>query len=209
MNRLLSIRLKTKFYNIVRFVGPVAAMLGVGVVNRRAPEMKLVLAGRECHGVDRAFTFGESERARFDRFKVIDLEVDPLASVAESAYDLVVVNHVLEHVANDPPVVGNAIRCLRLGGVLCLEVPSLRSLSHAAARWHYHFHDDSTHKPLYSLEELCNAVTAAGGKVLECGIAKTPLKWLLSLPRAVLGLMLRHSAGHLFVQSRKEMTRQT
>ena len=90
--------------------------------------------------------------------------------------------------------------------MLYLEVPNVRSLSHAADRWHYHFHDDPTHKRLYSQEELCNAVMAAGGKVLECGFANTPLKWLLSLPRAVLGLMLGRSVGHLFVHTRKAIT---
>jgi hypothetical protein len=42
--------------------------------------------------------------------------------------------------------------------------------------------------------------------VLECGFAKTPLKTLLSLPRAAMGLLLGHPVGHLFVHGRNAIT---
>lgn len=206
MNRFLLVQLKTKFYNITRFAATKALVLDVGVANRSAYEMKRALPLCTYHGLDRAVTFDESERKLIDHFMIADLESDPLRSLPGASYDLIVINHVLEHVANGLEVVGHAIRCLRPAGILYLEVPNIRSVSHVAGRLHYHFHDDPTHKRLYAPEALCNAVMDAGGKVLVCGDANTPMKTLLSIPRAVFGLLRGRAVGHLFVHSRRAIT---
>lgn len=206
MNRFLLVQLKSKFFNIHRFAAQAVDVLDVGVANRSAFEMKQVLPTCRYHGVDRSATVDAQERALMQQFTVLDLETDPLASAARGAYDLVVINHVLEHVDNGLAVVHQAMGCLRPGGTLYLEVPNVRSLSRAASRFVYHFHDDPTHKRLYSTEELCNAVIGAGGQVVACGAAGTPLKTLLSLPRAVLALLRGQPLGHLFVHSRGAIT---
>jgi SAM-dependent methyltransferase len=206
MNRFLLIQLKSKFYNLQRFAPGAKRVLDVGVANRSAFEMKQVLPDCEYHGLDRDAAFDASERALMAQFFTVDLEADPLRSVARERYDLIVINHVLEHVGNGLEVVSHAIACLRPGGVLYLEVPNIRSLNHPASRLHYHFHDDPTHKRLYTDEALCNAVMDAGGKVMACGAAGTPLKTLASLPRALWGLLRGQPVGHLFVHSRRAIT---
>jgi|GEM_PF-3138606 len=206
MNAFLLTQLKTKFRNIARFAPSARYVLDVGIANRSASEMKCVLPACTYHGVDRERTFDNAEARLIDRFVVADLESDPLRSLAGAQYDLVLINHVLEHIANGEAVIANAIRCLRPGGVLYLEVPNVLSLSYAASRYRYHFHDDPTHKRIYSREELCNAVISAGGRVIECGAANTPLKSLFSLPRALMGLIRGESVGHLFVHHRGAIT---
>jgi SAM-dependent methyltransferase len=206
MNRFLLVQLKSKFFNIQRFASEAVDVLDVGVANRSAFEMKQVLPACRYHGVDRDAAFGDEERALMQRFTLMDLEADPLATAERGAYDLVVINHVLEHVGNGLQVVHHAIGCLRAGGILYLEVPNVLSLARASSRFSYHFHDDPTHKRLYSREELCNAVIDAGGKVVECGAASTPLKTLLSLPRAAVALLRGQPLGHLFVHGRGAIT---
>jgi len=206
MNRFLLTQLKSKFFNIRRFAPQAVDVLDVGVANRSAFEMKQVLPACRYHGVDRDASFDEQERALMQRFTLMDLEANPLATAEREAYDLVVINHVLEHVDNGLQVVRQAVGCLRPGGTLYLEVPNIRSLRRASSRFSYHFHDDPTHKRLYSEEELCNAVISAGGKIVECGAASTPLKTLLSLPRALLSLLRGQPLGHLFVHSRGAIT---
>lgn len=206
MNRFLLVQLKSKFFNIQRFAPRAIDVLDVGVANRSAVEMKQVLPACRYHGLDRDASFDAQERALMHRFTLMDLEVDPLATAERGAYDLVVINHVLEHVDNGLQVVHHAVACLRPGGMLYVEVPNVRSLGRASSRYTYHFHDDPTHKRLYSPEELCNAVISAGGKIVECGAAGTPLKTLLSLPRALLALLRGQPLGHLFVHSRGAIT---
>jgi SAM-dependent methyltransferase len=206
MNRFLLKQLKSKFYNISRYAVPNAKVLDVGVANRSAFEMKCVLPSCTYHALDREVTFDDSERGLIDHFITADLEVDPLKSLVGAGYDLVVINHVLEHVGNGLDVVAHAIACLRPGGTLYIEVPNVRSLSHVGDRWHYHFHDDPTHKRLYAPEQLCNAVMDAGGKIIECGHANTPMKTLLSIPRAIFGVLTAARVGHLFVHSRGAIT---
>jgi hypothetical protein len=82
----------------------------------------------------------------------------------------------------------------------------VRALAHVADRWHYHFHDDPTHKRLYTPEQLCNAVFDAGGEVLECGAATTLWKSIASLPRALLAVLRGQPVGHLFVHARGAIT---
>ena len=206
MNRRLLVQLKSKFYNVARFAPDARCVLDVGVANRSAFEMKQVLPNCQYHGLDREVAVDADERALMDQFFTMDLEVDPLRSVERSSYDLIVINHVLEHVVNGLEVVGQAVACLRPGGVLYLEVPNVRSLGRATSCLVYHFHDDPTHKRLYTPEDLCNAVMAAGGKVIACGAAGTPLKRLMALPRALLGLLRGKAVGHLFVHSRQAIT---
>jgi len=200
------VQLKSKFFNIQRFAPGAVDVLDVGVANRSAFEMKQVLPQCRYHGVDREAVFDAQERGLMQRFTLMDLEQDPLASAERGAYDLIVINHVLEHVNNGLQVVQHAVACLRPGGTLYLEVPNALSLARASSRFSYHFHDDPTHKRLYSREELCNAVFDAGGKVLECGAAGTPLKTLASLPRALLALLRGQPLGHLFVHGRGAIT---
>ena len=206
MNRFLLIQLKSKFYNVARFAPHATCVLDVGVANRSAFEMKRVLPHCRYHGLDRETSVDPVERALMDDFFTVDLETDPLRSVERSRYDLIVINHVLEHVANGLEVVEHAVACLRPGGVLYLEVPNVRSLGRAASRFVYHFHDDPTHKRLYTPEDLCNAVMDAGGKVIACGAAGTPLKALMTFPRALLGLLRGRPVGHLLVHSRRAIT---
>jgi SAM-dependent methyltransferase len=206
MKRFLLVQLKTKFYNIARFASPTALVLDVGVANRSAMEMKCVLPECVYHALDREVTFDDTERSLIARFVTADLELDPLRSLIGAGYDLIVINHVLEHIGNGLDVLANAIACLRPGGMLYVEVPNILTLRRRADRFHYHFHDDPTHKRLYTPEQLCNAVMDAGGKVIECGAANTPVKRWMSYPRAVWGLLKGVTVGHLFVHNRRGIT---
>jgi len=206
MQRFLLVHLKSKFFNVRRYAPQAVDVLDVGVANRSVWEMKQVLPGCRYHGIDRDDVGNAGELSMMQRFTRMDLEQDPLASAEQSAYDLVVINHVLEHITNGLDVVHHAVACLRPGGVLYLEVPNVLSVSRAASRFNYHFHDDPTHKRLYSREDLCNAVLNAGGKIVECGAAGTPLKTLLSLPRALLALLRGLPVGHFFVHGRGAIT---
>jgi hypothetical protein len=73
------------------------------------------------------------------------------------------------------------------GGLRYVEVPSLRTAHSPKRRGSYHFHDDSTHKRFYVLEQLANVAIDDNCRVVSCGPASTWLKDMLALPRAALG----------------------
>lgn len=54
---------------------------------------------------------------------VIDLDREGLAPFAEASQDFVVINHVIEHVANPIRVVADALRILRPHGLLVISAP--------------------------------------------------------------------------------------
>jgi SAM-dependent methyltransferase len=83
------------------------------------------------------------------QFVQCDLQSFPLP-FEDDRFDLVILSHVLEHVADPVSLMGELVRVLKPGGQLFVECPSERSLrSGWWAPQHYNlilsFHDDPTH----------------------------------------------------------------
>jgi SAM-dependent methyltransferase len=68
--------------------------------------------------------FPEVKREKLVRVTYIgDLDQDGLAPFPESAFDFVVINHVLEHVANPVKAVREVFRICRRGGIVVIAIP--------------------------------------------------------------------------------------
>jgi len=73
---------------------------------------------------DAAKLFREIPGDRFVKVSFIgDLDNDGLSQFGEGAFDFVVMNHVLEHVANPVKVVREVFRICRKGGIVILSIP--------------------------------------------------------------------------------------
>jgi predicted SAM-dependent methyltransferase len=101
-------------------------------------------------------------------------------------YDLIIVNHVLEHLTNGHKVFIRLCELLHTGGVLYAEFPSIRTAYERQTGKTYHFHEDPTHKAFYHLEDLANSAMSVGCKIVSCGpVSPPPLKYMVALPRAI------------------------
>lgn len=161
-------------------------VLDIGIANDSYRECKAVFPNCTYHGLD--FLQSDVELDRGDKFLLRNLEVPGALASLEHTYDAIIVNHVLEHLVRGPEVFDELCGILAPGGRLYVEVPSIRTAYRAKTRWNYHFHDDPTHKRFYRLEDLANAAIRNVCSVVSCGPVSTPLKDLLSLPRASLSL---------------------
>lgn len=168
-------------------------ILDIGVANDSYLECKAVFPDGEYHGLD--FFDAGIAMQKGDRFIQCNLDETPDWSLLPGNYDLIIINHVLEHLRDGPGVLQQLCRKLAPGGILYVEVPSIRTAFKRKSRLSYHFHDDPTHISVYSLETLANVILRSDCKLVSCGPISTPLKSLISVPRALLGVLRGQGYG--------------
>lgn len=184
---------KPKFARTVRQHPHPARILDVGIANCSYEECRVVFPGARYHGLDHidpgcAF-IGE------DRFIACNLEEPEALQAVDGPYDLILANHVLEHLRRGEEVYAGLCDRLAPGGQFYAEFPSLRTAYRRASAWGYHFHHDPTHRRVYGLETLANLAMDRGCRVLSCGPVSTPLKNLLALPRAAIAGLRGEAPG--------------
>lgn len=91
-------------------------------------------------------------------------------AIPDSSYDFVILNHVIEHMADPKPVIATLCAKLRPGGYMWIAFPSVRSLKlpHSVDET-LNFYDDPTHVTVPDLNEIANTVRANGVEVLHAG----------------------------------------
>ena len=185
--------LKPKFLVTKRLCPQPKIILDIGIANNSYEEAKLVYPYAIYHGVD--ILEREPFTAESDLFFRVDLEQEPLEESLSCGYDLIIANHVIEHLSNGREVFAAMCRLLNDNGVLYAEFPSIKTAMGFINRSRYHFHSDPTHKRLYTLEELANIAFDNGCKIQACGKATTPVKNIMSPLRALIKIMIGNFAA--------------
>jgi SAM-dependent methyltransferase len=140
----------------------------------------------EYHGVDRERAEqGQGDYQLMDRFFMIDLESGALSDIPDDYYDVIILSHVIEHLRDGLRVLTQLVKKLRPGGVIYVETPSERTLRLPSAIGFLNFHDDPTHKRLYSVYEMANTLMLNGCKVRSAGVRRDWARTVLLSPIAV------------------------
>ena len=192
---------KPKFYLTYSKKSLPKSILDIGVANNSYRECKLIFPEANYTGLDKYPLNIELDDG--DSFVLCDLEVHDLPSrINYETFDLIIVNHVLEHLYNGEDVFKTLCSLLSSGGCIYCEFPSIRTAMRKKTRYSYHFHDDLTHKRFYTLETLANLSMSLGCQVISCGTASTPVKDIFSIPRAVVDMVRGKGYGSalLFLQ---------
>jgi trans-aconitate methyltransferase len=194
---------KPKFRETSAVMPQPRRVLDIGIANDSYAECKAVFPNAVYDGLD----FEDRRVAMLpgDKFFLVNLEHP--SSLAELApdYDLIIANHVLEHLIGGHEVFASLLRLLAPGGVLYAEFPSLRTAARRKKGKSYHFHDDPTHRRVYRLEDLANLTFDAKCRVLSCGPISTPLKDSLAVPRAVVGWLRGQGAQPYLVHTLRKI----
>jgi SAM-dependent methyltransferase len=174
-----SLLMPWRFRKIQKYIplNQVSRVLDIGCGNRWCQLTKKWIQA-EYWGLDRDFYNGESEDySRMNRFFKIDLERDSLAAIPDSSVELITIAHVIEHIDNGLDVLQQLTSKLKPEGVIYIEWPSVRSLDFPSAEGTLQFCDDDTHKRLYSVVDVANALLKVGLKVRAGG---TKRDWLVA-----------------------------
>jgi SAM-dependent methyltransferase len=205
--------IKPKFFYPFKIKPSPGFILDIGVANNSYKEFKNIYPDAVYHGIDCVESDIVFEKE--DQFFLENLESSDALKNLSPIYDMIVINHVLEHLSNGKEVFSKLCSLLAPGGVLYAEFPSIRSAQAKKTPWRYHFHDDPTHQSFYVIQDLANIAIEMGCKLITCGPISTLLKNCLAYPRALLGLLngkcfgsyLIHSKGyidHIFIRKCQE-----
>lgn len=133
----------------------------------------------ECHysGADiQRYKLSDADVAAMDQFYPIGVDGSGYDAIPEATYDLVILNHVIEHMPDPAPIVAKLCTRLKPGGYIWIAFPSRRSLSlpHSVDET-LNFYDDPTHVCLPDLREIANVLLNNGVTVVHAGRSREGL----------------------------------
>lgn len=171
-------------------------LLDVGCGNHSVRQAKRWFPNCEYFGIDRGvYNNDDEDFLLMERFFELDLAQDDLAVIPDSWFDLIVVNHVIEHLYNGEDVIGNLTKKLRKGGRMYIEFPGEHSLALPSMSGTLNFCDDPTHVRVYSVREVANVLLANGLRIKRGGVRRDWRRILLFPVLLVRGLWQGNRAG--------------
>src|SRR5256885_6303669 len=120
-----------------------------------------------------------------DEFFELDLTRLEFGAVPDGSFDVVLLAHVIEHLANGDEVLRALVPKLRPGGMIYVEFPGRRSLRLPSMRGTLNFHDDTTHVRLFDAAEVADILRSCGLRVVRARTRRDPLGILLIPVHAV------------------------
>lgn len=171
-------------------------LLDVGCGNHSVRQAKLWFPECEYYGVDQGvYNNDEEDFAMMESFFQLDLEHDELDAIPDEFFDVIVMNHVIEHLWQGDRVLPRVVRKLRPGGRLYVEFPAERSLSFPRMRGTLNFCDDLTHVRVYDIKEVANILLENGLRITRAGVRRDWRRMLLFPALLVRGVLRGAPAG--------------
>ncbi len=176
--------LRRRYYLSLLPPGPQKAVFDVGCGDCRNFELfqkveGIRLAGVEIHpdladrGRQRGFEIYKGSADRFDETSL------------ENQFDLVTMNHLLEHVADPMTVLWKTLRILKPGGVLAGELPCINSLEYSVFRSYWAGFHFPRHLQAFSQSTLKKALHEAGFDHVRILYPPHPVQWATSFQNAL------------------------
>lgn len=118
----------------------------------------------------------EADLAAMNAFYPVGADGSGYDAIPDGSFDLVLLNHVVEHMADPAPILAALCRKLAPGGLIWIAFPSLRSLSlpHSVDET-LNFCDDPTHIRVPDVREIANILLAHGVGILHAGRSREGL----------------------------------
>jgi SAM-dependent methyltransferase len=154
-----------------RLSSPALRVLDIGCGNNSPTVTKRWFPGCHYAGADiQRYNNSDADMAAIDQFYPVGADGSGYDAIPESSYDLVILNHVVEHMADPAPILAKLCTKLKPEGYIWIAFPSLRSLSlpHSVDET-LNFCDDPTHIRVPDVREIANILLANGVSVLHAG----------------------------------------
>jgi SAM-dependent methyltransferase len=166
-----------KYRNIRRLINPkkTIRILDVGCGHKSYEICKNYFNFNTIDGIDKEIWNGKEEDYQsFNQLYLFDLEkeVEKMGDIPDKHYDLILMSHVIEHLANGEEVIEKLLPKLSSNGVLYVETPSEKTLHYPSGIGFFNFHDDSTHKKIYHYRALSNLLIRNNCTVVKAGIRR-------------------------------------
>lgn len=129
---------------------------------------------------------------RIERQSGIKMHCGNLSDLdGEARFDIVVMNHVLEHVQQPVEFLQEVSRLLVPGGILHIAVPNIDCWEARLSGWTSY---EPYHLTYFNPQILQKAITSVGFSIDQCFTCETFSSWFLAVVRTVLGVNRDHGA---------------
>lgn len=186
-DKILKFRRKFKFLPISKFrkfyrefKDREFTLLDIGCGNHSASLAKNWFPKCRYYGLDHGIY--NNDKYDFDlmeTFYDVDLSSSAMEEIPDELFDVIILNHVIEHLPNGLNVLKEVTGKLKPGGKLYVEFPSVKSLSLPNMKGTLNFCDDNTHVRLYDLREVANVLLAHDMRIIRGGTRREWWKILL------------------------------
>ena len=160
-----------------RFESTSIRILDIGCGNNSPSVTKRWFPGCHYSGADiQRYNLNGNDDAAMDAFYLLGADGTGYNAIPDTAFDLVILNHVLEHMTEPAPILAALCTKLKPGGYIWIAFPSLRSLSLPSSDDEtLQFCDDPTHVRLPDIREVANILLANRVKVIHAGPSREGL----------------------------------
>jgi hypothetical protein len=200
----------TKFFYTRDIADKRLKILDIGLDNASLSRARLAYPNAKVyHGLDIS-DLNETEQSQIDRFFQIDLDKGDLGELEDGFYDLIIMNHVIEHLEKGLDVVYALSSKVANQGSFFIEFPNVNSLK-KSLYCNYHFHCDATHKRIYEVNDIVNLLISNNFEIISAGYSKPIWKafyasfnWVkgLVLGKAVSVPHLSNKISHVYARKR-------
>lgn len=136
-------------------------------------------------GIDKEIWQGKEEDYKdLTHLFLFDLETDSenFDKLQDNFYDLILMSHVIEHIRNGHDIIERLVPKLSPNGIIYIETPSVKTLKYPSGIGFFNFHDDPTHKKVYSYRKLSNILIKNDCKVIKAGIRRDRFRIIFYSP---------------------------
>lgn len=174
-----------------RFGRKPVKILDIGCGNRSCEITRHWLNVSEYVGVDREYWHDDKIGYEgIDRIVFVDLDSKPIpAEIEDEYFDLIILNHVIEHLRNGEALLRQLYLKLSPGGMIYIETPDIVTINYPSAIGFMNFYDDPTHQRVYEIHSLVCEMTRIGFRVDRFGRRRDWRRLIiLSLPMLAFNL---------------------
>jgi 2-polyprenyl-3-methyl-5-hydroxy-6-metoxy-1,4-benzoquinol methylase len=174
-------------------------ILDIGCGNSSPTLTKTWFPDCEYHGVDiQVYNQTDSDLKVMDRFFLVSIDGGGYEEIPQDYYDVVMMNHVIEHSFEPLCLLKTAISKLRKDGLIYAAFPSQKSIALPPAQiGTLNFSDDPTHVWLPDLTAVINSMISSGIHILRGGPSREPLRWLIGVAIWPIAMLRKFLTGKL------------
>jgi len=157
-------------------------ILDIGCGNSSPTITKKWLGEVEYHGLDiQEYENTPEDQKAIDKFILVSSEDTEYSAVENEFYDVIIMNHVIEHMNLPYLRLENLLTKLKSGGIVWLAFPSVKSAGLPTADGTLNFFDDETHIYFPSIYDVVNTLLLSGVKVKYAGSSYDLLRYVIGL----------------------------